>query len=172
MRRNMELKARYPDLERAARIVESLGAEFGGTLRHHDTYFHSRNGRLKLRQTDSHEEGQLIWYEREDTPGIAPCTYLVTVIREPQMLKEALHRSVGILAEVRKAREPYVWENVRIHLDDVEGVGRFIGLQVVLFEGINDAEGRRKLENLCHHLQIEPSAYVAESYATLINARR
>lgn len=170
MRRNMELKARYPDLERAARIVESLGAEFGGALQQLDTYFNSRHGRLKLRQTDSHEEAQLIWYEREESAGICASNYMVTVIREPPILKEALQRSVGILAEVRKLREFYVWENVRIHLDDVEGLGRFIELQAVLFEGEDDADGRRKVQNLCHHLQIEPGAYVAESYATLVDS--
>lgn len=170
MRRNLELKVRYPDLERAARIIESLGAEYGGTIQQLDTYFHSQNGRLKLREyAQSEDDAQLIWYDRDDDPDICSSRYLLTQIREPAAFKESLRRSVGVLIEVRKARELYVWENIRIHLDDVAGLGRFIEFEAILFDNTGDEEGRHKLQNLCHHLQIEPDLYVGESYATLVN---
>lgn len=173
MRRNMELKVRYPDLVRAARIVESLGAEYGGTVQQLDTYFHSRHGRLKLREYgDSKDEAQLIWYLRDDAPDICRSDYLLTQIREPEVLKQSLQRSVGILVEVRKTRDLYVWENVRIHLDEVEGLGSFLELEAVLFENIGDEEGRQKLQTLSDHLQIEPGTYVGESYATLVENQR
>ena len=172
MRHNLELKVRYPDLERAARIVESLGAEYGGTLQQLDTYFHSREGRLKLRENaKSEDDAQLIWYEREDDPDICGSTYLLTGVADPTALRESLRRSVGILTEVRKARDLYVWENVRIHLDDVEGLGRFIEFEAIL-DDITGQAGRHKLQSLCHHLQIEPTSYIGESYATLVKQKR
>lgn len=169
LRRNVELKVKYSDLERAARIVDSLGAEFEGMLEQTDTYFRAVGGRLKLRETQG-GPAQLIWYERSDRAEIRPSDYILTHVADPAALKETLRRSNGVLTEVRKSRELYIWENVRIHLDRVEGVGRFIEFEAVLDPGETEEEGMRKLETLCHHLRIEPEARLAESYADLATA--
>ena len=49
-RRNIELKARVADLNAAARAAEALGATRRALLVQTDTYFHARQGRLKLRE--------------------------------------------------------------------------------------------------------------------------
>jgi adenylate cyclase, class 2 len=174
LRRNMELKVRYPDLERAARIIESLGGEYVDTLLQIDTYFRCDSGRLKLREVTFHNsresESQLIWYQRPDSAEIRGSDYLVTPVPEPASFKEALRRSVGVVVEVRKNRALYLWENTRIHLDHVETAGRFIEFEAILHPGESDADGRQRLEHLCHHLQIRPADFVPQSYAELVPA--
>ncbi len=47
--RNIELKARIDDLDRAERLCRELGAAFQWTRRQTDVYFRVSDGRLKLR---------------------------------------------------------------------------------------------------------------------------
>ncbi|HAA50875.1 MAG TPA: hypothetical protein DCE43_14260, partial [Planctomycetaceae bacterium] len=66
-RRNVELKARYPDLQAGADIAGGLGSTDADTLVQVDTYFHAADGRLKLREITSRVKGEsaeLIWYAR------------------------------------------------------------------------------------------------------------
>jgi adenylate cyclase class IV len=63
LRRNIELKARCPDLNAAREAARRLGAEFAGTLEQRDTYFVVPHGRLKLRQTAGHG-AELVAYAR------------------------------------------------------------------------------------------------------------
>ncbi len=169
----MELKVRYADLERAARIVESMGGDYVDTLLQLDTYFRSAHGRLKLREISYHNsretESQLIWYQRSDQAEIRASDYLVTPIPEPASVKEALQRSLGVQIEVRKDRELYLWENVRVQLDRVEHAGRFIEFEAVLHPGEAESVGRQRLETLCDHLQIPPADFVSQSYADLVS---
>ena len=46
--------------------------------------------------------------------------------------KRLLGRMLGPRACVRKRREVWLYENARIHLDTVEGLGRFIEIEVVV----------------------------------------
>ena len=64
---NIEIKAKckFPnDVESA---LLSLNAKFIGIDHQIDTYFHSPNGRLKLREGII--ENSLIFYERDNIPG-------------------------------------------------------------------------------------------------------
>jgi hypothetical protein len=66
-RRNIELKARCPDLARAAEAARKLGATRVGALRQHDTYFVVPTGRLKLREMDG-KPAELVFYQRANEP--------------------------------------------------------------------------------------------------------
>ena len=68
---NLEIKCRYADHDRAARLARDLGADLHGRLAQTDTYFHIRPGRLKLRHTRSGpiERYELIHYRRWNRPS-------------------------------------------------------------------------------------------------------
>ena len=53
-------------------------------------------------------------------------------------LKTALVAALGIRGVVHKRREIYLWHNVRIHLDEVAGLGALVEFEAVL--AINPAE--------------------------------
>ncbi len=170
----MQLKIRYPDLERAARIVESMGGEYVDTADQVDTYFNSIAGRLKLRESFSHQSRQphmqLIWYVRPESAGVRLCESLLTDLPDAIAMKESLSRAMGVRAEVRKTRDQYLWENVRIHFDRVEQAGRFIELEARIDADNDEALVSSRLATLCHQLQIPAASYVWQSYCDLTQA--
>jgi predicted adenylyl cyclase CyaB len=129
MARNIELKARDPDPARSLQASLDLGAEDRGWLQQLDTYFKVPHGRLKLREQDVAAE--LIYYERSDEAIERESKYQIVPVQEPEALKDALAAALGILVAVEKSRRLLLWRNVRIHLDEVPGLGSFIELEAI-----------------------------------------
>ena len=50
-------------------------------------------------------------------------------VGEADALREALDAALGTLVVVEKSRRLLLWEGVRIHLDEVEGLGSFLELE-------------------------------------------
>jgi homotetrameric cytidine deaminase len=167
-RANVELKARDSDPEGTAARCLALGAEDRGVLAQRDTYFAARHGRLKLRD-EGEDGGELIAYHRPD--GFAPdqSTYVRAAVTEPDDLREALDRALGRVVVVAKRRRVFIWENVRIHLDEVEGLGTFIELEAVIAADGSDLEAARaKVEQLRSELAISEGALVGAGYSDLL----
>ncbi len=129
MARNIELKARDLDPARSLRAALDLGAEDHGWLQQLDTYFKVPNGRLKLREQE--RNAQLIYYERSDEAIERESHYRIVPVEDPDALKDSLAAALGILIAVEKSRRLLIWRNVRIHLDEVPGLGSFIELEAV-----------------------------------------
>jgi adenylate cyclase class IV len=70
---------------------------------------------------------------------------------------------------VRKLREIGLFENVRIHLDRVEGLGDFVELEAVWDgDGAGEAEQARKVAFLRERLAIRDADLIAASYEGLL----
>ena len=164
----VELKARYEDLGKARALLE--GAERLGTARQVDTYFALGERRLKLRTVKDARAGQLIYYERPDAGGVKESRVLLASLEDAAGVLEILREAFPVLAEVRKTREIYRLEGVQIHLDTVEGLGRFLEFEKVLAsEGDADA-GRAQLERLRQYFQIPEEDLMASSYSDFLSA--
>jgi predicted adenylyl cyclase CyaB len=74
---------------------------------------------------------------------------------------------------VKKVREIFLVENVRIHLDQVDGLGEFVELEAV-FDGSAAAEAaqHREVERLMNELGVRADDLVATSYEALLAAPR
>lgn len=168
LRVNVELKARDPDPEATAARCLALGAEDHGMLFQRDTYFAPAAGRLKLR--DQAENGsELIAYRRPDATEPEGSSYVIAPVLAPEELGEALDAALGTTVVVVKHRRLFIWENVRIHLDQVEGLGRFIELEALVGPGLNDpATAREKVSRLRAELAIDDDALVAVGYSDLL----
>jgi adenylate cyclase class IV len=129
-RRNIELKARDPSPSRSLRCCQSLGAEDHGELEQRDTYFHVRRGGLKLRE-QTPGCAHLIQFERDDEPQERESRYCLIEVDDGAVTRAALSTSLGVKVTVFKRRHLFVWRSVRIHLDEVEGLGSFIELEAV-----------------------------------------
>ena len=75
---------------------------------------------------------------------------------------------MGIVNVVRKRREIYLWHNVRIHLDDVQGLGQFLEFEAVLSPEIDDAVGHEQLKKLMTEFNLRPEDLLAGSYTDMI----
>src|SRR5579859_3895299 len=165
---NVELKARDPDPEATAARCRALGAEEHGLLAQRDTYFAAVHGRLKLR--DQGPDGsQLIAYRRADATETRESRYVLAHTGEPDALREALDAALGTVVEVVKRRRLFLWKNVRIHLDEVEGLGSFLEFEALVGPGLNEpAEAEAKVARLRSELAVADEALIATGYADLL----
>lgn len=166
---NVELKARLADLESARRIATRIATRRVGVQHQVDTYFHCRHGRLKLRQING-LSAQLISYARPDQEAPKTSDYLLVPIANPETLKAALTAALGIRVVVDKQREVFLVDNVRIHLDEVRGLGQFLEFEAVLGPGIDVSMGQDQLVYLAEKFAITPPDLVAGSYADLLSS--
>ena len=120
---NVELKARDPDPSGTAARCLALGASDQGVLAQSDTYYASRRGRLKLRVEEGALGGELIAYGRPDAREASESRYVLAPVAAPDELAEALDAALGTVVVVSKRRRLFLWEGVRIHLDEVDGLG-------------------------------------------------
>jgi adenylate cyclase class IV len=164
---NLELKARDRAPERSLRICEGLGAVNEGTLTQLDTYFVVPHGRLKLRE-QAGSEAQLIAYERADDHQDSESRYRLVAVPDPAELKAALAAALGVRVEVHKRRRLFDFEGVRIHLDEVDGLGHFIEFEGVATAERDAASFAPLLADLRDRLGIEATDLIAIGYADLV----
>ena len=165
---NFELKARCADLALARERARAIATRWLGVDQQVDTYFKTAAGRFKLRES-SLSGAQLVPYLRVDAALARRSDYVVIPLAEPERTKELLTALLGVHRVVRKVREIGLFENVRIHLDRVEGLGDFVELEAVWDgEGAGEAEQRSKVAHLRERLAIHDADLVAASYEGLL----
>ncbi|MHC4551832.1 MAG: class IV adenylate cyclase [Planctomycetota bacterium] len=172
---NIEIKARCGDSQRVRTILDDCSAEFIGTDHQVDTYFRTDRRRLKLRQGNI--ENSLIYYDRPDTAGPKRADVALYRTDGPggSQLHEVLGKAMDVAVVVEKQRDIYFIDNVKFHIDQVEGLGSFVEIEAI------DATGELgidKLRQQCDYyialLEIRPEDLVETSYSNLLlknNAR-
>jgi homotetrameric cytidine deaminase len=170
--RNVELKARDPEPEKTLAAALRHGAADQGVLHQRDTYFAARDGRLKLREEragDAHDwTAQLIAYARADEAAARTSAYHLVDVPDAGALTAALDVSLGTVVVVEKVRRLLVWEDVRIHLDTVDGLGTFIELEAVAPAGSDLGDEHRRVAELREVLGMADDRVVAVGYAALL----
>jgi homotetrameric cytidine deaminase len=164
-RRNVELKARDADPEATLQRALSLGASDEGVVRQRDTYFGRARGRLKLREQEP-GGAQLISYQRPDYAQARTSAYRIADVADPSALREALDASLGTRVVVDKRRHLLLYENVRIHLDAVEGLGAFVELEAVAAPDSDLSREHELVERLRSELRLGDTVPV--SYSDLL----
>ena len=165
---NIEIKARARAPERQRRLAVALSDFPEQRLEQTDTYFNAPRGRLKLREYEG--TGELIYYQRPDQNGPKRSDYLRPTIDRPAELKTLLTAALGVRGVVRKTRWLSLRGPTRIHFDEVNGLGCFIELEVVLAQEQTDAQGAAVAADLMRRLEIEPADLIEGSYIDLLTA--
>ena len=169
--RNVELKARDHDPARTLERALALGADDRGEIRQRDTYFSRARGRLKLREQETGGSplwDELIEYSRANSVDARTSTYRRVPVADAAPLREALDAAYGTLGTVTKRRRLLLWEGVRIHLDDVEGLGSYLELEAVAEVGSDLSDEHDKVARLRAELGVEDEDLVATSYSDLL----
>src|SRR5262245_42462670 len=123
----------------------------------------------KLRQLSA-ERGELIRYDRPDQAGTKRSVYSVVPTDRPADLRDLLAQALGLCGEVRKRRLVYRAGQARVHLDEVEGLGAFLEVEVVLRPGQQAADGERCADELRRQLDVLPEDLVEVAYVDLLRA--
>jgi adenylate cyclase class IV len=163
-RRNIELKAIDPDPSASLVVCRALGAEDHGTIAQRDTYFEVAHGGLKLRE-EQPGRPHLIQFERASEPQQRESRYRIIEVSDGEALCAALAAAIGIRGVVAKRRHLLLWQSVRIHLDEVEQLGRFIELEAVAPLDSDLAHEHRLVAELRDALGITDERLVALGYA-------
>lgn len=163
----IEIKARCADPDRARRALLDQGARLAGVDRQLDTYFRCASGRLKLREGNI--ERALIHYLREDQPGPKRSEVLLYEPRPGDDLKQILERALGVLVAVDKRRDIFFAGNVKLHVDEVEGLGSFVEIEAIADDRHPD---RATLQAQCREfmavLGVEENDLIECSYSDLL----
>lgn len=169
MARNVEIKARLPQ-DAASVVSERARALATAPLQHlsqDDAFYACAQGRLKLRRF-ADGTAELIAYERPDTAGPKTSAYVRTPVSDAEGLHAALSAACGLIGRVRKQRTVVMVGRTRIHLDDVEGLGAFLELEVVLRDDEPACDGIDEAEALMTRLGVQPQWLVEGAYLDLL----
>lgn len=167
MAQNIEIKARLNDVPGFKEKVRELGARLEGRDAQRDTFFEVKAGRLKLRESTLYGN-LLIPYLRKDAAGPEKSSYALIRIENADAVKSLLTQILGITVVVKKQRDIYIHENVRIHIDNVNSLGHFFEFEAVLDEEKSAAENQQKVERLLDYFEIDRADLIDRAYADLI----
>ncbi len=165
---NIELKARTSRQTEIRTWLLKHGADFRGVDEQTDTYFRlpEDRGRLKLRQGNI--ENNLIHYQRSDNAEARASEVALAPVADADALRHCLERALGVLVEVRKRREIYFVDNVKIHLDELDGLGQFVEIEAIAPEpGWPEERLHAQCAFFRNIFQIEDADILAESYSDM-----
>lgn len=189
MGRNIELKARVRnDFTAAHAAIQYLPAAYQGELWQRDVYFYCADktdkkdkdkdqtpplSRVKLRGESldgQNWDWKFIWYARASQRKSKPSDYRIApvIVPDPVALAETLDAAWGKYAEVDKHRTLYLYQNIRIHLDEVVNLGRFIEFEAMLEREDDQQLAHDNLKRLMNLFQIEDGDLVENSYGDIM----
>lgn len=164
--KNLEFKANCDSLDVFRQYLVNLQAEHRRTMKQLDTYFNVPQGRLKLREIDTHD-AELIYYERSDLAESRYSNYQICDIPEPMAFKQIATIALGVKGVVEKRRELWIFGNTRIHLDEVKDLGQFVELETVI-RNQTEAEAQAEHQFVKDALGIKEADLVSVSYSDLV----
>lgn len=162
---NYEFKARLRDEARVRAVLKRLRARYVGTDRQVDTYFRAPAGRLKVREGKI--ENALVFYQRTNArrPRRSSIEMMLLAPRNP--LRAILSKALRPQVVVRKRREIYFVGNIKIHLDRVAGLGKFLEVEALSRTGAL-AKIRKQARKFQKLLGVESRDIVPQSYSDLM----
>ena len=165
MARNVEVKARISDWDGVSARAEGLWGPAKRLLQR-DVFFSVPKGRLKLRIQEP-GPSYLVYYERPDTAGPKTSDWKAADVADAHAARALLAAALGETRTVAKTRLLFMAGRTRVHLDEVEGLGRFLELEVMLRDGEDPAAGDAEARSLLETLGVPDSALLSGAYADL-----
>jgi len=164
--RNIEIKARLLQSETIHERLGATSAHFSQTLQQRDVFFAVPTGRLKLRFVNNTAE--LILYQRSDAATLRGSDYERVAVADGDAMLRILTQTLKVAGEVRKVRQLYLLENVRIHVDAVQGLGSYIEIEAVMDADHDEEQCHEAAKTLLAALDIAPKEYESKAYIDLL----
>ncbi len=165
---NYEFKARVKNDAYVRTALKKLRARYIGTDHQVDTYFRVPAGRLKIRE--GRIENALIFYLRSNARRARRSKIDMMLLPPRNSIRAILTAALGVFVTVDKRREIYFVGSVKIHLDRVRGLGKFVEVEAISRGGslVKVRDQARKFQKL---FGIKASDIVPQSYSDLILAK-
>lgn len=167
---NVEIKARCADPDHIREYLVANNADFKGVDEQTDTYFNVPAGRLKLREGNI--ENNLIFYHRPDQAGPKNSNFNLVPIAHGEQTKALLTAALGVKVVVKKRREIFYLDNVKLHLDTVPSLGSFVEIEAGNMIG---GRSQEELSEQCHFylraFNIAEADLIEVSYSDMLLGR-
>ncbi len=169
--KNVEFKARVNSTDDLERRLKELNPTFKGEDHQIDTYFKVKDGRLKLREGTI--ENALIHYHRPNTATAKQSDVILYKHYPDKALKAILTLHLGIKSIVEKRRRIYFVDNVKLHFDQVVGLGCFAEVEAIDTAGKHST---KTLQRQCDHyfdfFGFDRKDLVGDSYGEMIETAK
>jgi len=167
MPRNVEIKARVHNFEALRLRAADLADGPVEVIEQLDTFYITPRGRLKLRVL-APDRCELIQYTRADDSTAKISTYEIVRSDDPASFSRILESALPIRGVVTKTRHLYLIGPTRVHLDEVEGLGTFMELEVVLSKSQTTEYGATIADDLMAKLGIQKEDLISGAYIDLL----
>ncbi|XP_066263799.1 uncharacterized protein [Branchiostoma lanceolatum] len=164
---NIEIKARVDDVTTLHKLAAKLSQSQGTQLVQEDTFFCVPRGRLKLRHLKDCPS-ELISYDRPDRQGPKESVFNIAKVQNPEEIKATLAHALGIRGIVRKQRTLYLVGQTRIHVDNVEKLGHYMELEVMMQPDQSAKEGEQIANELMEKLGIKSCDLIDTAYIDML----
>lgn len=178
----IEVEIKLPIKERPSiesRLLE-LGFVCGNLVKESDTYFNSkerdirkRGEALRIRRTDNQTTGKrsaVITFKGQKSDSVSMTRKeLETGVENPDICEE-IFLAVGLepVRPVVKLRQYYQRERMTACLDQVEGLGDFLELEILVEKESGKEEALREIEGALEALGYHMSDTTRTSYLTML----
>jgi len=167
--RTVTLKAHVDDLEKMEWALFKLTESIGHLRTSEVIYFDVPFGQMKLRiNSPGQDRGELISYKQTNNVGPNFSEARVTEVHGVQRLRNTLALSLTELGTIFKKRRVFYKNNVRVNLDEVEGLGSFVDIDIhAAGPKVSADELLKQAEAVQKELAIKDSQLVPFSYFEL-----
>ena len=140
--KNLELKCKLtPDSS-----TNNIAQYYVKDLIQTDVYFSSDTGKLKIRKEI--DNSYTIYYERSNIPNEKISTYEFYPIDNYDAFMSVIGKCLCEEITVNKIRHLYIYKNARIHIDEVEELGNFLEIEVVIKTPEDDENAHNVMSEL------------------------
>lgn len=164
---NVEIKARCPRPDWVRAMLLAQQARFVGEDHQVDIYFQVATGRLKLREGNI--ENALIFYQRDNQGSPKKSAVTIYPCAPDSNLKSVLTAAIGVKTIVDKRRFIFFIDNVKFHLDEVQGLGSFVEIEAIDLNGNKtEAELLEQCQFYMQLLNIQSADLLENSYSDML----
>jgi len=164
-----EVRAREPDLRALREKVLELGAAYEGKDDQRDTYFAVDDGYLKVRVSELDRDA-IVFYRRARKAAPRAFEAWRAGVEDSGPVLALLDRAFGTRATIRKTREAFVRQNVRILFDRLPKGRTFVTLRYDLGPAESERDATDELARFMERLGIgsDDAMLVADSYCEIV----
>jgi predicted adenylyl cyclase CyaB len=162
--KNFEIKCRISNL---SAIKEKLSSDRNykySVEKQRDIYYNVKSGRLKLRIINE-KNSDLIYYNRKEKNSERVSNFVISSTLNFRELNFIMTEQFKVMVIVNKKREIFVKDNIRIHLDTVNKLGKFLEIEI-MFKDLNKA--KKLMEELKEMLNLNSKDFIKSSYSDLL----
>ncbi|GGG01470.1 class IV adenylate cyclase [Pontibacter amylolyticus] len=163
---DISIKAHCASPSEAESTLLQHKADYVGLDMQTDTFYETELGKLKHRQGNI--ENVQMHYKREISGGMQKTEVLLYLKNPSPATVAQICDGKQILAQVKKLRKIFFIDNVKFHIDHLEGSGHFIEIEAIDLEG---SLGINVLRQQCSYykelLQLADEDLINDSYVDL-----